>query len=58
MLILALISLIPIAGGLIILMLDLFGFGTVLRSRVGTIQLEAMHKLPDLAESLTPSSNN
>lgn len=44
MLILAIISLIPIAGGLIILMLDLFGFGAVLLSRVGTVQPETILK--------------
>ena len=38
MLILAIISFIPVVGGLIILMLNLFGFGAVLLSRVGTVQ--------------------
>lgn len=43
-LILAVISLIPIAGGLIILMLNLFGFGAVLLSRVGTVQPAKLKK--------------
>ncbi len=56
MLILAVISLIPIAGGLIILMLDLFGFGAVLLSRVGTVQPETIHKRFDQLEGSTQSS--
>ena len=56
MLILALISLIPIAGGLIILMLNLFGFGAVLLSRVGTIQPETISKRFDLLEGSTQPS--
>lgn len=56
MLILAIISLIPIAGGLIILMLDLFSFGAVLLSRVGTVQPETIHKRFDRLEgSAEPS---
>ena len=51
MLILAIISLIPIAGGLIILMLDLFGFGAVLLSRVGTVQPETIRKKFDRLKS-------
>ncbi len=50
MLILAIISLIPIAGGLIILMLNLFGLGAVLLSRVGTIQPETIKKRFDQLE--------
>ena len=50
MLILAIISLIPIAGGSIVLMLDLFGFGAVLLSRVGTVQPKTIHKRFDLLE--------
>lgn len=50
MLIFAAISLIPIAGGLIILMLDLFGFGAVLLSRVGTVQPETIQKRLDRSE--------
>lgn len=53
MLILAIISLIPIAGGLIILMLDLFGFGAVLVSRIGTVQPENIPKRFDLLEGST-----
>ncbi|MEM8828395.1 MAG: hypothetical protein AAGE96_03440 [Cyanobacteria bacterium P01_G01_bin.19] len=53
MLILAIISLVPIAGGLIILMLNLFGFGAVLLSRVGTIQPETIPKKFDLLEGST-----
>ncbi|HEY9767629.1 MAG TPA: hypothetical protein V6C71_03865 [Coleofasciculaceae cyanobacterium] len=47
MLILAVIGLIPIAGRLIILMLNLFGLGAVLRSRVGTIQPATIQKQRD-----------
>ncbi|MDJ0687117.1 MAG: hypothetical protein QNJ41_01270 [Xenococcaceae cyanobacterium MO_188.B32] len=50
MLILIVISLIPIAGGLIILMLNLFGFGAVLLSRVGTVQPENIQKRFDRLE--------
>lgn len=50
MLILVVISLIPVAGGLIILMLDLFGFGAVLLSRVGTVQPEKIQKRFDQLE--------
>lgn len=53
MLILATISLIPIAGGLIILMLDLFGFGAVFLSRVGTVQPETMTERFDQLEGST-----
>ena len=56
MLILAIIGLIPIAGGLIILMLDLFGFGAVLLSRVGTVQPETIHKRLDQQEGSTQPS--
>lgn len=56
MLILAIISLIPIAGGLIILMLNLFGFGAVLLSRVGTVQPETIQKRFDQLEgTIQPS---
>lgn len=44
MLILAIISFIPLVGGLIILMLNMFGFGAVLLSRVGTVQLTITQK--------------
>lgn len=50
MLILVLISLIPVAGGLIILMLNLFGFGSVLLSRVGTVPPETIQKRFDRLE--------
>ena len=50
MLILGAISLIPIAGGLIILMLNLFGFGAVLLSRVGTVQPDTIQKRFDRLE--------
>lgn len=53
MLILAVISLIPLAGGVIILMLNLFGFGAVLLSRVGTVQPEKIHKRFDQLEGVT-----
>lgn len=55
MLILEIISLIPLAGGLIILMLDLFGFGAVLLSRVGTVQPETIHKKLDRLEGTVQS---
>ena len=55
-LILALISLIPIAGGLIILMLNLFGFGAVLLSRIGTVQPETIKKRFDRLEGTVPLS--
>jgi hypothetical protein len=50
MLILALITLLPVAGGLIVLMLNLFGFGAVLLSRVGTVQPETIQKRFDQQE--------
>ena len=56
MLILAVMSLIPIAGGLIILMLDLFGFGAVLLSRVGTVQPETIQKRFDQLEGTVQPS--
>lgn len=56
MLILAVISLIPIAGGLIILMLDLFGLGAVLLSRVGTVQPETIQKRFDQLEGTAQPS--
>ena len=48
MLILAVISLIPVAGGLIVLMLDLFGLGAVLLSRVGTVPKNISRQLDRL----------
>ncbi len=56
MLILAVISLIPIAGGLIILMLNLFGFGAVFLSRVGTVQPETIKKRFDQLEGTVQPS--
>ena len=56
MLIFAVIGLIPIAGGLIILMLNLFGLGAVLLSRVGTIQPETIEKRLDQLEGSTQPS--
>jgi hypothetical protein len=56
MLVLALISLIPIAGGLIIIMLNLFGLGAVLLSRVGTLQPENIKSRFDQLESSTQPS--
>ena len=56
MLILAVISLIPLAGGLIILMLNLFGFGAVLLSRVGTVQPETIQKRFDQLEGTVQPS--
>lgn len=50
MLILAVISLIPVAGGLIVLMLNLFGLGAVLLSRVGTVESERIEKRFDQLE--------
>ncbi|MDJ0571933.1 MAG: hypothetical protein QNJ53_23210 [Pleurocapsa sp. MO_192.B19] len=55
-LILAVISLVPIAGGLIILMLNLFGFGAVLLSRVGTVQPETIQKRFDHLEGMVSPS--
>ncbi len=55
-LILAVISLIPIAGGLIILMLNLFGFGAVLLSRVGIVQPETIQKRFDHLEGMVSPS--
>lgn len=52
MLILGLISLIPVAGGLIVLMVNLFGFGAVLLSRFGTVQAEVIEKRFDQAEGI------
>lgn len=54
-LILAVIGLIPMAGGLIILMLNLFGLGAVLRSRVGTIQSKTISKRDRSEGSTQPS---
>lgn len=56
MLVLAVISLIPLAGGLIILMLNLFGFGAVLLSRVGTVQPETIAKRFDFLEGSSQPS--
>ena len=56
MFILVVISLIPLAGGLIILMLDLFGFGAVLLSRVGTVQPEMIQKRFDQLEGIAQPS--
>ncbi|MGV2829962.1 hypothetical protein [Myxosarcina sp. GI1(2024)] len=57
MLILVLISiLIPVVGGLIILMLNLFGFGAVLLSRVGTVQPEKIKKQFDNLEGTVQPS--
>lgn len=55
-LILAVISLIPIAGGLIVLMLNLFGLGAVLLSRVGTVPPETIKKRFDQLEGSAQSS--
>ncbi|MEM7592897.1 MAG: hypothetical protein AAF383_15500 [Cyanobacteria bacterium P01_A01_bin.83] len=55
-LILAVISLIPVAGGLIILMLDLFGLGAVLLSRVGTVPATEIQKRFDRLEGSTQPS--
>ena len=56
MLLLVLLSLIPIAGGLIILMLNLFGFGAVLLSRAGTVQPETIQKRFDQLEGMISPS--
>ena len=56
MFILAVISLIPLAGGLMILMLNLFGFGAVLLSRVGTVQPETIEKRFDRLEGTVQPS--
>ena len=56
MLILGIISIIPIAGGLIVLMVTLFGFGAVLLSRIGTVLPESIGKRFDQLEG-TPSSS-
>jgi hypothetical protein len=56
MLLLVALTLIPIAGGLIVLMLDLFGFGAVLLSRVGTVEPETIKKRFDQLEgNIQPS---
>ncbi|MBE9047528.1 hypothetical protein IQ255_24520 [Pleurocapsales cyanobacterium LEGE 10410] len=56
MLILAIISLVPIVGGLVILMLVLFGFGAVLLSRVGTVQPEKIHQRLDRSTGSTQAT--
>lgn len=56
MVILGLINLIPIAGGLIVLMVTLFGFGAVLLSRVGTVPPENLRKKFDRLEGTAHSS--
>lgn len=56
MFILAVISLIPLVGGLMILMLNLFGFGAVFLSRVGTVQPETIRKQFDLLEGTVQPS--
>lgn len=56
MLILAVISLIPVAGGLIILMLNLFGLGAVFLSRGGTVQPANIHKRLDRQEGTVQPS--
>lgn len=54
MFVLALISLVPIAGGLIVLMLNLFGLGAVLLSRVG-MQPESKKRIDRLDGYVEPS---
>lgn len=56
MAILGLISLIPLVGGLIVLMVTLFGFGAVLLSRVGTVLPESIRKKFDRLEGTAPPS--
>lgn len=56
MFILAVISLIPLVGGLMILMLNLFGLGAVFLSRVGTVQPETIRKQFDLLEGTAQPS--
>ncbi|MGF1481771.1 MAG: hypothetical protein ACFB4I_20200 [Cyanophyceae cyanobacterium] len=56
MVILGLISFIPVAGGLIVLMVTLFGFGAVLLSRVGTVPPESIRKKFDRLEGTAHSS--
>lgn len=56
MVILGIISVIPIAGGLIVLMVTLFGFGAVLLSRVGTVLPDSIGKGLDHLEGTTSSS--
>lgn len=56
MLILALINLLPVAGGLILLMLNLFGLGAVLLSRVGTVEPETIRKRFDQREGTIRTS--
>lgn len=56
MFILAVISLIPLVGGLMILMLNLFGLGAVFLSRVGTVQPETIRKQFDLLEGTVQPS--
>lgn len=57
-LILFLISLIPVAGGLIVLTLNLFGFGAVLLSRVGTVPPEKIRKNFDHLEGTASASGS
>ncbi|AFZ45907.1 hypothetical protein PCC7418_3803 [Halothece sp. PCC 7418] len=56
MVILGVISIIPVAGGLIVLMVTLFGFGAVLLSRVGTVLPESIGKQFDQLEGRASSS--
>jgi hypothetical protein len=57
-LILAVISLIPIVGGLIVLMVNLFGFGAVILSRFGVLQPSHIQKTFDQLEGTTPIESN
>ena len=53
LLILALISLVPIVGGLLVLMVNLFGFGAVFLSRFGVLQPSHIEKTFDQFEGET-----
>lgn len=52
------ISLIPVAGGLIVLMVNLFGFGAVLLSKFGTIRMEIVENSYETSISQYPVAKN
>lgn len=58
MLILAAIAIVPIVGGLIILILNLFGIGAVLLSQAGTVKPEKIQKPLDRFDSLVQPSGS
>lgn len=54
----ATISLIPLAGGLIVLMVNLFGFGAVVLSKFGTIRMEIVENTYETSISQYPMAKN